>query len=198
MARFVLPLAVLSLMAFPACDAQTTSSPSSGPPGPAPASPVPEIAGVRWPPLQQLDRAALASLPPPVAARVRGSPVPVLVPRRPELLAAPVIVTKEHWTSFWARTPEITVSIHATRLAQRYDHIPPFRSKRRVRGAPALITQNEGIWSAAWSENGVTYTLDLECASPDAAPCASDALLLEIAEELVYVGGAGAAQGGAP
>jgi hypothetical protein len=165
---------------------------SSEPPQAAPAQGRIELAEVIWPPAAQLDRSALTSLPAQARSAVDASQIPVLVPRRAALLTAPTIIARENWTSFSARTPEITVSLRATRLARRYDHIPPARGPRTVRGLPAFVTQNEGIWSATWMENGVSYSLDLECASPSDAACASDALLLEIAGELAYVGGAGA------
>lgn len=151
-----------------------------------------EISAVSWPADAMIDRAALAALPDKTVRMARTSRVPVLVPRRRELLAAPVIVVKEHWTSVWARTKELTVSLTMTRLARKYETIQPIRGPHDVRGKPAFITSNEGIWSASWIENGVSYTLDVECASPDAPACASDALLRELASELVYVGGAGA------
>jgi len=197
MSRIALHSVMVALACLGACEQSAPSpSPAASPgsePAPAtPAAPAPEVGQVEWPPTDKLDQATLRALPQAGQAAVGASAVPVLVPRRPELLAGAVIVAKEHWTSFWGRTPAITVTVMATRMARRYDHIPPTRAPRRVRGAPALITQNEGIWSATWTELGVTYTLDLECASPRDAACASDAELLAIAEDLAYVGGAGA------
>ncbi|WP_437314753.1 hypothetical protein [Sorangium sp. So ce385] len=191
---------LLSLsVAFAACD--QAAPPSEAPRDPAAAQPLvataaPVIAPVTWPPAASVDRGALAALPEAAAHAARISQVPVLVPSRPELLAAPVLVAKEHWTSFWARTESMSVSLTMTRLERKYPGIPPFRGTHAVRGAPALITANEGIWTASWIENGVTYALDVECASPEAPACASDALLRELAAELVYVGGVGAKTAG--
>lgn len=154
------------------------------------------LAEIAWPEAERIDRRALSALPQAAAKVAATSRVPVLVPLRRELLVAPVIVARENWTSFWARTPEITVSQKMTRLAHVYEGLAPLRGPREVRGAPAFVTTNEGIWSATWMENGVSYALDLECASPDAEACASDALLLELAAQLVYVGGAGPAPAG--
>ncbi|XXX74373.1 hypothetical protein WMF30_42680 [Sorangium sp. So ce134] len=191
---------LLSLSAaVAACDQAAPSS--EAPRDPAAAQPLvatvtPAVAAVTWPPAASIDRGALAALPETAAHAARISQVPVLVPSRRELLAAPVIVAKEHWTSFWATAESITVSLTMTRIARRYPSIPPIRSADAVRGAPALITANEGIWTASWLENGVTYALDVECASPEAPACASDALLRELASELVYVGGVGAKTAG--
>ncbi|WP_437671918.1 hypothetical protein [Sorangium sp. So ce131] len=198
------PVAVPVLLAAAVAACEQTAPPSESPlaqaaalSAAAAAPPVP--AHVAWPPAASLDRGALAALPKRAAHAAGTSRVPVLVPSRRELLAAPVIVAKEHWTSFWARTEEITVSITMTRLSRKVPGIPPLRGAHIVRGEPAFITANEGIWSASWVESGVSYALDVECASPEAPACASDALVREIAAELVYVGGAGArAAGGKP
>ncbi|WP_437587189.1 hypothetical protein [Sorangium sp. So ce1000] len=195
------PTAVVVLLsaAVAACD--QAAPPSEAPRDPAAAQPLvatvtPVIAAVTWPPEASIDQSALAALPDTAAHAARASRVPVLVPSRRELLAAPVLVAREHWTSFWAKTDAITVSLTMTRLSRRYPNIPPFRGARAVRGAPALVTANEGIWSASWIENGVSYALDVECASPDTPACASDALVLELSSELVYVGGARARAAG--
>lgn len=189
----------LLLMALAACDpaapALETPREQTAALSPAPALPL-VISTVTWPAAASLDRGALEALPRKAAHAAMKSQVPVLVPRRRELLASPVIVTRQHWTSFWARTEDLTVSLTMTRLSRKIPSIPPFRGAHFVRGKPALVTVNEGIWSATWIENGVSYALDIECASPDAPSCASDALVRELAAELVYVGGAGASAAG--
>ncbi|WP_437631506.1 hypothetical protein [Sorangium sp. So ce854] len=191
------PLAVPFLVAAAVAACEPTAPPSETPreqtaSQTAAAVVTPVIAGVVWPSAASLDRGALAALPGTAAHAAQRSQVPVLVPSRRELLAAPVIVAREHWTSFWARTESMTVSLTMTRLSHKYPGIPPMRGAHAVRGEPAFITANEGIWSASWVENGVSYALDVECASPEAPACASDALVRELAAELVYVGGVGA------
>ncbi|WP_437285853.1 hypothetical protein [Sorangium sp. So ce406] len=190
------PLAVSILLAAAIAACEQTAPPSEAPRDQAAtlsaaAVVTPVIATVTWPPAASVDRGALAALPRTAAHAARTSQVPVLVPSRRELLAAPVIVAKDHWTSFWARTESLTVSLTMTRLSHKYPSIPPLRGAHSVRGEPAFVTANEGIWSVSWNENGVSYALDVECASPEAPACASDALVRELAAELVYVGGAG-------
>ncbi|WP_437731635.1 hypothetical protein [Sorangium sp. So ce1335] len=191
------PLAVPLLIAAAVAACEQTAPPSEAPHEQAAAAlstamvVTPVIASVVWPPSTSLDRDALAALPRAAAHAAQASQVPVLVPPRRDLLAAPVIVARDHWTSFWARTESLTVSVTMTRLSRKYPSIPSIRGAHAVRGAPAFITANEGIWSASWIENGVSYALDIECASPEAPACASDALVRELASELVYVGGVG-------
>jgi hypothetical protein len=95
------------------------------------------------------------------------------------------------------REDGVTVSLQANRLARRHAALPPALGRDVVRGRDAWITQNEGIWSATWTEHGVSYVLEVECARPgEDARCASDAYVRALAEELVFVGGS-FEQGGA-
>ncbi|XXY53062.1 hypothetical protein WME91_18205 [Sorangium sp. So ce269] len=197
------PTAVFVILSAAVAACEPTAPPSEAPRDQAaalsPAAAVaPVITEVTWPSAASIDRSALAALPKTAFHAARTSQVPVLVPSRRELLAAPVIVAKEHWTSFWAKTETLTVSLAMTRLSRKAPGVPPVRGAHSVRGEPAFITANEGIWTASWIENGVSYALDVECAAPESPACASDALVRELASELVYVGGSGAKAGDRP
>ncbi|WP_437925002.1 hypothetical protein WMF37_39145 [Sorangium sp. So ce291] len=197
------PTAVLVILSAAIAACEQTSSSSETPRDQAAAlsaaaAVAPVLTTVTWPPAASIDRSALAALPKTAFHAARTSQVPVLVPSRRELLTAPVIVAKEHWTSFWAKTETLTVSLTMTRLSRKYPSIPPVRGARSVRGKPAFITANEGIWTASWIENGVSYALDVECAAPESPACASDELVRELAAELVYVGGTGVKAGDRP
>lgn len=150
-----------------------------------------ELAGVTWPAAAEIDRAALAALPAPARAQVASASMPVLVPRRAELLSSATLMAKPSWYAVSARGDGYVVSLHATRAAHRYASIGPAKGDRAIRGAAGFVTRNEGIWSASWIENGVAYVLDVECADPAAARCADDAFLGELAADLAFVGGAG-------
>jgi len=91
-----------------------------------------------------------------------------------------------------AKGAGLSVFVQGQRLARRRGDLPPTLGRHQVRGRPAWITRNEGIWSATWEEHGVSYVVELECGDPDDARCESDAHLREIAESLVFVGGRGA------
>ncbi|XXT16883.1 hypothetical protein WME94_42300 [Sorangium sp. So ce429] len=197
------PTAVFVILSAAVAACEQTAPPSDAPRDQAAAlsaaaAVAPVITTVTWPSAASVDRSALAVLPKTAFHAARTSQVPVLVPSRRELLAAPVIVAKEHWTSFWAKTETLTVSLTMTRLSRKVPGVPPVRGAHSVRGEPAFITANEGIWTASWTENGVSYALDVECAAPESPACASDALVRELASELVYVGGAGVKAGDRP
>jgi hypothetical protein len=117
------------------------------------------------------------------------SPVSVLVPKRPELLRAGKVMAEENWYAFNASHDGITVTVGASKIVHRYDDIAATKGKHAVRGVPGFVTRNEGIWTAAWRENGVYYALDVECGEPSDARCNDDTMLLELARDLVYVGG---------
>ena len=143
-----------------------------------------------WP-STTVDAVALAALDADSRAAVARSPVPVLVPRRKELLAVSKVMVEEHWYAFAATSGGVTVSIHATNVVHQYDDIAPIKGKHTVRGLEGWVTQNEAIWSASWKENNVAYTLDVECAEPTESRCKSDTFVLALASDLVYVGGRG-------
>jgi len=148
---------------------------------------------VRWPSAATLDRAALAALSEEARAAAERSPVPVLAPRLAAVAGAAKVIASEHWYSLSAREDGLTVSLMGTRIAHEHSSIQPVRGKVDLRGQKGFVTQNEGIWSAAWIENGVAYSLDLECDDPAEARCQDDALLRVLVEDLAYVGGEEAA-----
>lgn len=144
---------------------------------------------VTWPEASAVDGATRAALTDEARAAVDRAPVPALVVARPELLARSVIMAKEHWYAVSASHDGLTVSIHASRVAHRYPHTPKAQGRGRVRGHHAFVTQNEGIWSAAWVEGGVAYALEVECGQRPDARCDDEALVLSLAGDLRYVGG---------
>lgn len=122
------------------------------------------------------------------------SPVPVLVVAEAKLLRAAILTTGPHWYAVAAKDGGLTVALSGTRLAYDYPEIPTAHGRSTVRGRPAFFTENEGIVSASWVENGVAYALDLECFDRHDARCHGAEYLLTLAEKLRYVGGEGSAR----
>ena len=168
--------------------------PAAGSPNPETQSTTPgrtRAMEVTWPSSAQIDQTTLAAVPPEARAQVASAPVPVLLPSYSELTGNGILVVKEHWYSFSARHDGLTVFVSATKLAHHYPSIAPIKGRDTVRGIPGFVTRNEGIWSATWIEHGVSYTLEIECGNPAESRCATDALLLQTAGDLAYVGGLG-------
>lgn len=135
----------------------------------------------------RIDAAARALLRDGSRMAADRAPVPVLVPRA--LADKVTVMSEERWAAVHVGHQGQTITLHATSVAFVHPELPAMQPTSTVRGAPAWITQNEAIWSASWSEHGVAYTLELECARPDDARCATDATLLRLANDLVAVGG---------
>jgi len=146
---------------------------------------------VAWPPPSAVDRAARAALPVAAQAAVERASVPVLVVSRPEALAVSTVIAKPMWVALSTHFDGVSVSLSATRAAHRYRHLSPAVGRARVRGQPAFVTQNTGIWSAAWVEGGVAYALEVECGNRPDPRCDDERFLLELAAALAYVGGVG-------
>jgi hypothetical protein len=148
-----------------------------------------EIAIVAWPSSATLSLATRAELTSDARQAVARSALPVLVPADSSLARSARVMVEDQFFAVSSRADSIHVSLHATRVSHRYPGIAPIRGDRLLRGAAGFVTRNEGIWSATWKESGISYVLDLECASPTDARCASDQYLLELVERLAYVGG---------
>jgi hypothetical protein len=140
----------------------------------------------------QIDSVARASLRVGSRTIADRAPVPVLVPR--SLAAKAMVMSEGHWAAVHIGHEGLTISIQASDLAFIHQEVPPLQGNKMVRGAQALVTENEGIWSASWHEHGVAFTMEVECARPDEARCADDSTLLALTSELAAVGGVGVAQ----
>ncbi len=187
------------LVSIPSCAERPGSAIDSGPPSTKTAAvPQPElvVSPIAWPPATAVDLTARAMLPSSAQAAVERATVPVLVVNQPEALRRAIIIAKPLWVASSTGFDGITIAVSATRAAHRYRHLPPAQGRASIRGQPAFVTRNTGIWSAAWIENGAAYSLELECGSHPDPRCDDDRFLLELAARLSYVGGAG--QGGSP
>jgi hypothetical protein len=154
------------------------------------AGPKRSIMAVTWP-AETVDEEARAGLSKVSVEAARRSPVPVLVPRAKELLATATVMAEANWYASSSRTGGITVNVSATRIAHQMPGVGPVEGRDSLRGKRGFVTQNEGIWSATWKENGASYVLDVECESAADERCASDAFVRSLVERLAYVGGAG-------
>jgi hypothetical protein len=154
-----------------------------------------EVARAVWPAREAIDRAVLAKLSSAARAAVELAPVPALVPALSGLVEPAVVIAKPNFYAVSTRGmgdhAGLTVSVSSSRVSHRYEGVPAARPTDSVRGRPAWLTQNEGIWSASFEEHGVSYVVEVECDRPGDDPrCASDATLRAIAESLAFVGGA--------
>ena len=148
---------------------------------------------VTWPKAESLDRLTLRSYPPSVVDNVAHSPVPVLLPNG-ITFAEPVLITRSEYYAFSGRAvvdghPDANYTVHATKLAHAYEGttLPP--GDKAMRGTMGFLTINEGIRVASWSENGVAYSVDIECPTEDDARCIDEAHIVDLVNRLAFVGG---------
>ncbi|MCA9694870.1 MAG: hypothetical protein KC636_35150 [Myxococcales bacterium] len=144
---------------------------------------------IDWPSADALDLEARARLDGDVLEAVDRAPVPVLLPSAP--LEHVLVVTGERWFSLRGEQPGgVTVVVTGSGLATHYPGSGAARFPDTLRGHEGVVSINEGIRHASWIERGAAYSLELECASPEASPCDSDQPLRALVEGLAFVGGA--------
>jgi hypothetical protein len=181
---------VLLLAALAACDkpAPETSTPAS-----STGEPSQSVGEVTWPSASEVSTKALAKLSPEAQRVVARSPVPALVVDEDGMAGAATLMAKQEWYAMSTRGEGVTVSLHATKRAHRYPHIAPAEptGKWQVRGRNARVMENERIWSVAWEEGGVAYSLEVECARLPDPRCEDDTYVMQLARQLAFVGGAG-------
>jgi len=146
---------------------------------------------VTWPALASKDDRALAQLgndKAHVAELLMQAPVPVFAPTNVTFERPTFVVGKEFWT-LTGRVNGATISIQGTRAAHRYEDIGPVQGNRTLRGNKGFVSINEGIRTTSWMENGVAYSLDIECANPATdTRCTDDGFSVDVVEHLGFAG----------
>lgn len=141
-----------------------------------------------WPDPNTVDAAALRALPRRDRAQVGNSPVPLFLPKNLAVTRQTLIV-KAGFYAYSASINGVEIAIQGTRGAYQTRGPIPAAPPQRVRNLPAVITQNEGIWSLSWVEAGAGYSIDVECAQPRDIRCANADFILSLVNDLVYLGG---------
>ncbi len=180
----------LSVAGCSTSDAESVPSATGASTAPSDSVAVP-AATVVWPSASEISQATLFKLPTQAREVVARSPVPVLVVDDDRMLARATVMAKPHWYALSTQVDDVTVSLHATRAVRRYPHIQvkPRPVEWSVRGRAARVSNNEGIWSVAWREGIVAYSLDVECANPTAPRCSDPSYLMQLSRRLAFVGG---------
>lgn len=136
--------------------------------------------------------ARLRALPASAQEVVSRSRLPLLVPRDPQLLSTAVVTAGPRWIALSAAGEGFTVALHGTNQApfEIAEETPPASPNDTVRGAPAVVSENDGIRTATWDEAGMAWALDVECHDVEQdARCADDTYLRSLAEQLELIGG---------
>jgi hypothetical protein len=149
---------------------------------------------VQWPADGVRDLGAYEGFDARSQAAIDAAPVPVLVPAPAVALDQRQVMHGPEWYAFWGQRggdegTTVTVTLQGSRMARVHPGVRPQAASHALRGQPAWVTRNEGIWSASFIEHGVAYDLGIECAPVDAPPCHDATELEALAEGLRYVGG---------
>lgn len=145
---------------------------------------------VTWPAAAKVDARALAALGDAKRASelLVRSPAPVLAPTN-VTFERPTFVVGAEYYALTGRVSGTTIAIQGTRAARRYEDVAPVTGDRVVRGTRGFVSTNEAIRTVSWIENGVAYSVDIECADPDDTRCTSDSFALDVVEHLAFAGG---------
>ena len=142
---------------------------------------------VTWPEAASADHDVRARLSRTALDKLARSSAPVLVPERGGWAEVGLVHVGPSWTVFEGHNDDVHLNLSASTLARRYPNMRGVKPTDTVRGVPAIVTQNEKIWSVSWIEHGVAYALELECGAGKTV-CDDDRELRELAESLVFVG----------
>ena len=140
---------------------------------------------------QSPDTQVLGWMSPAMATQVRTAALPVLVPKDQNVLQRARLIVEPRFYALSSKLEGATLSVHGTAVAHPAPAIPiQPKPASTVRGRPAFLSDNEGIKSITWTENGVSYVVDVECARADDQRCKSHEYVLAVSGSSTYVGGA--------
>lgn len=134
----------------------------------------------------------LAALPGEARRSIGASRLPILLPEDPALLASTIVTSGAHFVAWSAEGDGLHISLHGTDYRWRVgtDAAPP-PGTDQVRGRLAVVSENEGIQTATWDEDGLAWALDVECEQVyDDARCTEQSYVRALAETLQGFGGA--------
>lgn len=110
------------------------------------------------------------------------SSIPILSPSTP--LENPVLVVEAQYYALSGTDHGATITIQGTRTAHRVEGVTanPRTPIRKTRG---FVSVNEGIRTASWIEDGIAYTVDVECSDRTDDRCKDSRFVRGVAESLV-------------
>lgn len=133
----------------------------------------------------------IALLPPASQEAVRRARLPLLLPEDRALLGNAIVTSGPRFSALSAQGDGWSLSISGTdHRHELAEELPPPEPADRVRGVPAIFTENDGIRTVTWDEAGLAWAVDVECYDVENdARCANDDFLRSLTESLELVGG---------
>ena len=139
------------------------------------------------PPATATERAAAGAVAAGQGTTATG--LTVLVPEalaRQETTGPGFAVAETHY-SVTQRDEQVTLSLTGGLVSREESSIvaTPGTPADMLRGVPVYVTENDGIKTATWIENGTAYALDIECASEKDERCTSSDYIKNVVKGLV-------------
>lgn len=151
-------------------------------------TPEKRVAEVDWEGAASTDRLEEGLMSAANRERLAKSPVPALVPERPELLESAAVTSGEHWYAVAMSGGEHNVHVTGTRLV--FDSPTVGADEEAMAGGDFRITRNHGIVTLSFEAHGVAYSLDVECERPlDDERCTDNDYAVSLAESMAVAGG---------
>lgn len=132
-------------------------------------------------------------VPATLTESIESSRLPVMLPREPAMRSADLATGTVLHMDRWVSTRIETSTYIATIFGTDAHHEPPRGARaelpdpdRTVRGAPAYAYENEGLYYAQWSEDGIAWEVEIDCLG---GTCDGVGLATSLAESLEPVGG---------
>lgn len=75
--------------------------------------------------------------------------------------------------------------LEATSREESETEIAPRTPAATIRGVPIYVTENEGVKTATWIEQGTAFAVDLECSSEADERCRSSDYIVSVVRDLV-------------
>lgn len=162
----------LTAPAAPSSAPATVAAPSASAPAVAPAASAPAtVAAPALPsgfpaPRTPWTSACTEALAPASRAELTQTPVRWLLPPSPAMLAHTTLIAGPVYAAASITLDGHTIAIHATNAHMDPPGNTAFAHDDRVRGVGASFTENEAIRVVTWFEQGVSYSVDIECDAP--------------------------------
>lgn len=148
-----------------------------------------------FPPASTIDPRAVAALGeenPERARKLGRSVVPILAPTNVTWSRPSFVVGAEFYALTGHMDDEgahVTIAIHGTRAAHRYDGIQAQDGNQAVRTGRGFVTENDAIRTVSFVENGAAYAIDVECENRGDGRCTDPSFALGVANALGFAGG---------
>lgn len=145
---------------------------------------------IDWSEADDYRRVDGSGLPEVVREPLSQSPVPVLVPDRPEALHEAEPTVGEHWYTVMLEVDGREVTVEGDRVARvDADLVRSAEGEKRA-DQGFLVSQTHGVMTVAFTAFGVAYSVDVECERvDDSGRCTQPDFAVDLVDDFARLGG---------